>query len=238
MSTIETQNLRDCAILSIISIFGLSYFSVFAVHSIFFFTFPSTPGGIINALSVIFFSAGVITWYLSTLSWRVISVFQGSHAACWQKLELGGVLFLIWTTTLPAVILLFPTQPSLQLGYLAAFTVITVGNVVDFLVCDTSISVAEARFPYHCASLGLLSLVPAIHSLTENAHNTSALAIEFRHMALRNSLAAGFYLLHPLERTHVLCGWRPSLYVMHLVLAYSLVSYSRVVLNYALRSAA
>ena len=141
MSTIETQNLRDCAILSIISIFGLSYFSVFAVQHL-LFHFPSTPDGIINALSVIFFSAGVITWYLSTLSWRVISLFHGSHAACWQKLELGGVLSLIWTTTLPAVILLFPTQPSLQLGYLAAFTVIAVGNLVDFLAYNISISVA------------------------------------------------------------------------------------------------
>jgi hypothetical protein len=50
-------------------------------------------------------------------------------------------------------------------------------------------------------------------------------------MAIWNSLGATFYLFRPLERIGVVNGWRPSLYVMHLVLAYNAVTYSSTVLH-------
>lgn len=57
-------------------------------------------------------------------------------------------------------------------------------------------------------------------------------------MAIWNSLGATFYLFRPLERIGVVNGWRPSLYVMHLVLAYNAVTYSRAVLHAVAQNAA
>jgi predicted membrane channel-forming protein YqfA (hemolysin III family) len=71
---------------------------------------------------------------LSSFVYRLISAFQGDDAANWQKLEFGGDLILIWASTIPTVVLLFPAQPSIQLGYLFAFTLVAVGNLVDFLI--------------------------------------------------------------------------------------------------------
>lgn len=236
MASSRIQNLRDCTIISIIDIFGLSYFSFFSLHCL-LFHFPSAPGAIISTLSVIYFSAGAIIWCWLSLIYRVISAIQGVDAAAyWQKLELGGLLLLIWTATLPAVVFLFPSQSYLQLGYLASFTVITIGNIVDLFIWDPSISIVRHRFPYHCSSLGLLSLVPAIHALTATPRSSPDLALQFCHMAIMNSLGAILYVLRPLERIGAFPGWRPSLYIMHLVLAYGIVSYSKTALRTALLS--
>ncbi|KAJ5531433.1 Hly-III-related protein [Penicillium freii] len=233
----KAQTLHDCAILAIISIFGLSYFYLFMIHFL-LFHFPSSPGEILDSLSVLVYCAGVILWCLSSLVYRILYASHGSDAAEWQKLELGGILVLIWTTTIPSVVLLFRAQPSLQLGYLAAFTVVAVGTLVDFLVWDPRICAARYRFPYSCISLGLLSLIPTIHTLTGTFQTPPLLAVHFGRVAIWNSLGAVFYLLRPLERMGVVNGWRPSLYVMHLVLAYSAVTYSRVILHTVLEYAA
>ncbi|KAJ5500636.1 Hly-III-related protein [Penicillium expansum] len=176
---IQAHTLRDCAILAIISIFGLSYFYLFVIH-FFLFHFPSSPGGILDSLSVLVFCAGVILWCLSSLVYRILYASHGRDVAEWQKLELGGALVLIWTTTIPSVVLLFRPQPSLQLGYLAAFTVIAVGTLVDFLVWDPSICAARYRFPYSCVSLGLLSLIPTIHALTGTFQGPPIIGITLR----------------------------------------------------------
>ena len=234
MATPEAQNIRDYAVIAIIKIFGLAYFSLFLLHFL-LFHFPSSPGLIINSLSVIFFSGGVLLACLSSFIYRTLSAFHGEDAADWQKLEFAGTLVLIYTATIPSVVLQFRTQPSVQLGYLFAFTLVAVGNLVDFLVLDSDASVVRARFPYHCVSLGVLALVPTIHALTETFHNPSPLALDFAWLAGSNSLGATFYLLRPLERIGVVNTWRPSLYVMHLILVYSTVTYSRGVLQTMLR---
>jgi predicted membrane channel-forming protein YqfA (hemolysin III family) len=236
MPNYELQSLRDSAVITIIDIFGLTYFSLFVLQFL-LFHFPSSPDAIINSLSVISFSGGGLLWYLSSLIYRTISAFQGDGAAHWQKLEFGGALILIWASTVPAVVLQFTTQPSIQLGYLFAFTLVAVGNLVDFLVCDPTISTARMRFPYHCISLGLLSLVPTIHALTGSLPSPPPLAIQLGHFAFCTTIGAAIYRIQPLEAIGVFGSWRSSLYVMHLVLAYSAVSYSRVVLETALGSA-
>ena len=234
MANEDSSSLRDCAVVSAISIFGLSYFSVLAAQ-ILLFHFPSTRNEIIGTFSATIFSAGVIIWCLFTILSRVILGFQRNNAATWQKLELGSVLLLIWTSTLPAIILLFEAQPSLRLGYLVILTIVSVGSMLDLFICDPDISVVQIRFPYHCVSLGLLSLAPAIQALTETGSTLPTLAIEFLYMAARNSLAAIFFLIGPLERTNAVSGLRPSLYAMHLVLMYSIVSYSKALMQIALR---
>jgi predicted membrane channel-forming protein YqfA (hemolysin III family) len=224
------ENLRDCAIITLISVFGISYFFLFAVQYL-IFHFPPTPADIVGTLSVIFFAFGVIGWYLLCLSYRVIASFHEDQAACWQRLEFGGVLLLIWTTTLPTVVLLFPTQPFLQLGYLAMFSLVFVGSLVDLFMYDPSIAMIRVRFPYYCASLGILALVPMIHSFTESPHAAPELAIAFGRMAMMNTMGAVFYLLRPLERTGLVPGWQPSLYMMHFVLAYSAFQYSQAIVQ-------
>lgn len=235
MSNSKVQTLRDSAVITIIDIFGLIYFSLFGLQFL-LFHFPSSPDAIIDSLSVIFFSGGGILWYSSSLIYRTVSAFQGDGAANWQKLEFGGALILIWASTIPALVLLFPAQPAIQLGYLFAFTLVAVGNLVDFLVWDSTISTAQMRFPYHCVSLGLLSLVPIIHALTGTLPSPPLLAVQIVHFAICNTLGAAIYLIHPLETIGVFGSWRPSLYVMHLALAYTAVGYSRVVLETALGS--
>lgn len=80
------------------------------------FHFPSSPAEILVAISVLVFCAGIIVWYLLSLIYRVLHMFQGNDAINFQKLEFGGALVLIWTATIPSAVLLFRTQPSLQLG--------------------------------------------------------------------------------------------------------------------------
>jgi predicted membrane channel-forming protein YqfA (hemolysin III family) len=237
MADPKAQSLHDFAILTIINVFGLFYFYLFVIHFL-LFHFPSTPGGILDSLSVLAFCAGVIVWCLSSLFYRFLDAFGGNDAAEWQKLEFGATLALIWAATLPSVVVLFRAEPCLQLGYLAAFTVVAVGILVDFVVSDPSVYAVQYWFPYSCVSLGLLSLIPSIYALTGTFQSPPALAVHFGRIAIGNSLGAAFYLLRPLERIGVVNGWRPSLYMMHLVLVYNAVTYSRIFLPAVLQKAA
>ncbi|CAG7915515.1 hypothetical protein DTO013E5_10136 [Penicillium roqueforti] len=236
MADLGTQNMRDGAIIATISIFGISYFSLFGLQFL-LFHFPSSPAMILNSLSLIFFSGGAILWYLFSLVYRAIAAFNDKDTTDWQILEFGGALVLIYAATIPSVVLLFPTLPSVQLGYLFSFTLVAVGNLVDFLAWDLSSSVARLRFPYHCTSLCLFSLVPIIHALTGTLSSISPLAVQFGQCAMFNALGATLYLLRPLERLCVFGGWRLELYVMHSILAYSVVIYSQAVLCAVLESA-
>jgi hypothetical protein len=60
------QNFRDCALGASIGNFGFSYFLIYALQ-FFIFHFPSTPGGIIVALSVTGFGIGTALWYLNLI---------------------------------------------------------------------------------------------------------------------------------------------------------------------------
>jgi predicted membrane channel-forming protein YqfA (hemolysin III family) len=236
MADFNVHNLRDCAILATINIFGLSYFSLFSLQILTVY-FPSFPGAITTTLSVIFLSAGVILWCSSSLIYRAITAFQDSEAPEWGKIESGALLLLIWASTIPAIVLLFESQPWIQLSYVSVYTLIAIGNIVDFLVSDSHASAIQIRFPYYCVFLGLLSVVPAIHAFAEKPHDPSPLAIAFGRMVIYNALGGAFFLFQPLERIGITDRWRPSLYIMHLVLVYNMVSYSRVVLETALASA-
>jgi hypothetical protein len=113
-------------------------------------------------------------------------------------------------------------------------TITCIGGVLDTLSCNPDISAVQTRFPYYCVSFGLLCLAPAIHALTETRPTFLTLATDFIYMAFRNSLGAAFYLIGPLERSNTVFRLRPSLYVMHLVIIYSLVSYSRALIKLVL----
>ncbi|KAJ6094315.1 hypothetical protein N7499_002911 [Penicillium canescens] len=138
MADPKAQSLHDFAILTIINVFGLLYFYLFVIHFLLFY-FPSSPEGILDSLSVLAFCAGVIFWCLSSLFYRFLDAFGGNDAEEWQKLESGATLVLIWAATLPSVVVLFRTETCLQLGYLAAFTVVAVGILVEDGVTDYNV---------------------------------------------------------------------------------------------------
>lgn len=230
MATQETEKLRDCAVVTVIHLFGASYFALFVLHLL-LFHFPSTPDAILNSLAVLFFCFGVIFWCISCILYRTISVTTQSSVSRWQSLEFVGTLVLISTTTVPFVVLQFVAQPSVQLGYLSALALVTVGFLVDLLAIDPAGPVISERFPFHCVSLGLLMLIPAIHTLSEQPLSFSPLVLNFSKVITRNALFAMLYLIRPLERMHVITGWRPSLYAMHLALVYSAMTYSRDILH-------
>ncbi|CAG8320861.1 unnamed protein product [Penicillium salamii] len=236
MTNSQTQVMRDGAIIAIINIFGISYSTLFVLQFL-LFHFPSSPEMIMSSLSLISFSGGAILWHLSSLFYRAISAFNGKDTTDWQIFEFGGALVLIYAATVSSMVLLFPTLPSVQLGYLFSFTLAAVGNSVDLLARDFGTSEARLIFPYHCTSLCLFSLAPMMHTLTATAASISPLAVQFGRSAIFNALGVAIYLLRPLERLCVFGGWRFELYVMHSILAYSIVLYSQAVLRAVLESA-
>jgi predicted membrane channel-forming protein YqfA (hemolysin III family) len=195
------------------------------------FHFPSTPEAILNSVAVLFFCAGVLFWCISSILYRIVNAAAQGNVVGWQKLEFIGTLILIGATTVPFVVLQFATEPSTRLSYLSALALVTVSFLVDLFTVEPNEAVIRERFPYHCASLGLLMLVPAIHELSEHRFEYTTLVLQFVKVAIYNALAGILFLLKPLERTRVITSWRPSLYAMHFVLVYSAVTYSMVVLH-------
>ncbi|KAJ5938422.1 hypothetical protein N7466_001556 [Penicillium verhagenii] len=232
MGKYHPSNAGHCAIISLISLLGLFYFSVLFAQVLLFHRFM-LGNQTLQALSVIAFCASVILWCSLILLDQVLSIFQNGQRTVSRRseFELGAVLAVIWTSTLPTVLHLFETQPSIQLGYAAILTIAFFVTVAELLTFDSNISVVRIRFPYHCVSLGLLCLVPALQALAENRPAFPSLATEFIHMVMKNCLGAAIYLVSPLERLSFMPRLQPSLYVMHLCLVYSLVSYSRALMQ-------
>jgi predicted membrane channel-forming protein YqfA (hemolysin III family) len=230
MDNQQTERLRDCAVITIIHIFTSSYFLLFMLHLL-LFHFPSTPEAILNSVAVLLFCAGVLYWCISSIIYRIITAAAQGNTMGWQKLEFIGTLVLIGATAVPFVVLQFGTEPSTRLSYLSSLVLVTVGFLVDLFTVEPNEAVVRERFPYHCASLGLLMLVPAIHALSRHQFDYTPLVLQFGKVVIYNALAGILFLVKPLERTRMITGWRPSLYAMHLVLVYSAVTYSMVVLH-------
>lgn len=223
------QGLRDYAVVAAIHVFGASYFSLFLLHYL-LFHFPSTPEAIFKCLSLIFYCGGVLFWITTSFLHRTIVILGQCNSHDWQKLELTGILVLIGATTIPYIMLQYSSQPSLQIGYLCALVLALVGCVVDFIALDFGLASTRARFPYHCASLGFLSLVPVIHAISEYPPVFSPLSRQICQLAVWNALTSLHYSLRPLERIRLITEWSPSLYAMHLTLVYTAIAYSREIL--------
>lgn len=173
----------------------------------------------------------MIFWCLTSFVYRTIKLFNNTNQSEWQKLEFCGAMVLINATTIPYVVLQFSSQPSVRLGYVCALSLATVAYLVDFLVVDADAHVARARFPYHCTSLGVLSLVPAIYAVAEPEYIASPLTYQLLRLALCIALCALNYAIRPLERLRIICGWQPSLYLLHLGIAYSAFAYSKSIVE-------
>lgn len=230
MQNPTAKSLRDFTVLALINAFGAVYFSFFSVYLCILY-FPSSPSSILKLISVIFFCCGMIFWCLTSLVYRTTKLFNDTNQSEWQKLEFCGAMVLISATTIPYVVLQFSTQSSIRLGYVCALSLATVAHLVDFLLVDREAHVARARFPYHCTSLGLLSLVPAIYAVAEPDYIASPLTYQLLRTALCIALCALNYAIRPLERLKIICGWQPSLYLLHLSVVYSALAYSKSIVE-------
>ncbi|KAJ5938485.1 Hly-III-related protein [Penicillium verhagenii] len=138
MGKYHPSNAWHCAIISLISLLGIFYFSVVFAQVLLFLCFKlGSPT--LQALSVIAFCASVILWCSLILLDQVLSIFQNGQytASRRSEFELGAVLAVIWTSTLPTVLHLFETQPSIQLGYAAILTIAFFVTVAELLTFDS-----------------------------------------------------------------------------------------------------
>lgn len=217
--------LRDCTVIAILDIFGITYFSLFTLQCL-LLHFPLSNTGISDSLVTLLFGSGVVSWCFLSLAYRILLVLSSTDACDWEKLEFGGILLLIYTTTISYVALQFSTRPLVQLGYICTISLLFVGHLVEVLVQPSGTPVTSLKFQYHCTSFGLLALVPIIHSLAEPLGQPMPLTLEIARVAVYNSLRAMQYFVRPLKRMGLFQGWQPSLYIIYLVLIYSAVMLS------------
>ncbi|CAG8181315.1 unnamed protein product, partial [Penicillium nalgiovense] len=198
------------------------------------FHFPSSQQSIPYALAVMAFGGGSALWYLCVVFQNGFSAFQKEKMTKEQDSPWFVGLFLVWTTALPTIAFLFPAQPLLQLGYASAFTMIAAGNLSDGYLKDMDMGAFSARLSLQSASVVLLALVPSIHASAESLHAPSPLATAFGRLVLLSLCGCALYALRPLERIGMVQFWQPSLHGTYLVLTYSLVEYSKAVLQVAI----
>ncbi|CAG8002367.1 unnamed protein product [Penicillium salamii] len=233
MDTLDYRNLRNCAIGVIIGTLGLSYFVIYLLMFL-IFHFPSCQQSIPYALAVMAFGGGSAIWYLCVISQNGLNAFQKEKMTKEQDSVWFGGLFLVWTAALPTIAFLFPAQPLLQLGYASAFTMIAVGSLSDSYLKDMGMGAFSTRLSLQFASVVLLALLPTIHALAEPFNAPSPLATAFGRLVLLNLCGCALYALRPLERIGIVQFWQSSLHGMYLILTYSLVEYSKVVLQVAI----
>ncbi|CAG8199045.1 unnamed protein product [Penicillium nalgiovense] len=100
-----------------------------------------------------------------------------------------------------------------------------------FLVWTAAFPTIAFLFPAQpLLQLGYASAFTVIAPL----HAPSPLAAAFGRLVLINLFGCALYALRPLERIGMAQSWKPSLHGMYLVLTYSLVAYSKAVMQVAI----
>jgi uncharacterized membrane protein HdeD (DUF308 family) len=107
---------------------------------------------------------------------------------------------------------------------------IVVGSFPNGDLKDSKTVFLGGRFFLQFTSVGLLALVPTIHALAEPLYAPSLLAAIFGRLLLINLFGCAFYISRPLERLGLVRFWQPSLHGIYLIVIYSLVEYSKVVI--------
>lgn len=231
MEGINIDTLRDSSVISILDIFGISYFFLFCLQRL-LFHFPISTEEIGPLLAILLFGTGNISWFILSLTRRILLVIGSNDSSSWEDLEFVGILILIHSTTVSYVALQFSARPSVQLGYICALSWFFVAHLADLLGRPASAPVTGVGFFHHCTSVVLFALGPVIHAVLES-EDPGNLAAEVAWFAIYNGFGAAQYYLQPLERLGFLQGWQPSLYAMHLVLVFSAVQLSSHILPIA-----
>jgi hypothetical protein len=111
--------------------------------------------------------------------------------------------------------------------------IIAIGSLPQKLLCDVNNQKCPDTSFVQLASVIMLSLTPIIHGLAEPVTGASPLAIAFGRMVVVGSLSFALYLVQPLERLAFVKVWQLGFHGMHMMLTYSLVAYSKAVLQAA-----
>ncbi|KAL4862635.1 hypothetical protein BDV12DRAFT_39870 [Aspergillus spectabilis] len=219
---------RDGVILVCLHLFGLSYFVLF-LTSFLLFQFPAHADAIGGTQGVIFYCGGAILWSLCSLVYRLICIIHGNDARSRQKLEFAGTLLLIYTSAIPVVVL----QPAIHIYArsvcLLCLTVAMAQAMAEIITID---GLDSARvFRRRCLWLGFLALMPAIYILLHPAVGSLTLAFGLVRLAGLNLLGGVLHLAGLPERCRLVGSWRPSLYLMHLIVVMNHVLYAQGVVN-------
>ena len=230
MANPDVSRYRSSIVIATGSIFGIFYFSLYILHLLILY-FPTSPEAIVDTIAIAVFGLGAILWCLSSLTYRITTAIHGNDVGEWQRLEFAGTIILIYAASVPTAAFLFPAQPSLQVAYLCALTIVATGGLVDLLLSRVNAVSLHSRFVYHGVTLGLLSLAPTIQVLTTSPQDSSALAAAFGRLVVSNILAVTIYRLRLLDWMGIVSDWQPSLYALHLAQIHSLVAYSKEILH-------
>ncbi|RDH26263.1 hypothetical protein BDQ94DRAFT_164622 [Aspergillus welwitschiae] len=195
---------RDGLMLGLIHLFGISYFVCFVV-SFFLYHFPKSPGAILKAQVVTFYSMGVLLWELSSLT-------------C--------TMALIYTTAVPSIAAAHRQQSYLRSVYLSGLTSLAIGKISTILAQTSDSSMARSSFHWDCLWLGFWALVPSVHAL-QTQESPPPLTVNLVRIATWSLLAAAGCAAQVPERLELVGNWHPSLYAMHLVLVWSSISYAQ-----------
>lgn len=216
---------RDGLFVSLIHLFGMSYF-VFFLVSFLLHRFPRSPDAIAKAQIITCYSVGVLLWELSSLTYRSSCLFSGAGVAFWERLEMAGTLVLIYTRAIPGIVAAYRRQCVLRSVYLFGLTALAIGKIIDLFIRPSRPSMTAGAFHWDCLWLGLWALVPAFHAL-RTQERPPLVALELVRLTAWDLLVAVGCLAQIPERLGVAGNWHPSLYLMHLALVGSNIAYAQ-----------
>ena len=219
---------RDGVILGCLHLFGVSYFALF-LTSFLLFRFPAQADAIGGTQGVIFYCGGATSWSLCSLVYRLIWIIHGNDARSRQKLEFVGTLLLIYTSAIPVVVLQTAIDIYSRSVCLLCLTIAMAQGVAEIISVD-GLDSARA-FRRRCLWLGLLALMPATYVLLHPAAGSLSLAFGLVRLAVLSLLAALLHLAGLPERCRLVGSWRPSLYLMHLMVVMNNVLYAQDVVD-------
>ncbi|KAJ1713206.1 hypothetical protein NYO67_4604 [Aspergillus flavus] len=219
---------RDGIILVCLHLFGLSYFVLF-LTSFLLFRFPAQADAIGRAQGVVFYCGGTILWSLCSLGYRITSIIDGNNARSRQKLEFVGTLLLIYTSAIPVVALQTAIHIYVRSACLLCLTMAMAQAMAESITCDGFDSVRAFR--RRCLWLGSLALMPAIYILLHPAVGSLTLAFGLVRLAGLNLFSALLHMAGLPERCGLMGSWRPSLYLMHVMVMVNSVLYAQDVVN-------
>ncbi|XRM38737.1 hypothetical protein ABZX51_002134 [Aspergillus tubingensis] len=135
-------------------------------------------------------------------------------------------MVLIYTMAVPSIAAAYQQQSYLCSVYLPGLTSLAIGKISTILAQTSDVSMARSSFHWDCLWLGFWALVPSVHAL-QTQESPPPLTINLVRIATWNLLAAAGCAAQIPERLGVVGHWHPSLYVMHLVLVWSSISYAQ-----------
>lgn len=219
---------RDGVILVCLHLFDLSYFILF-LTAFLLSRYPAQAEAIGGTQVVIFYCGGASLWSLCSLVYRLVWIINGNDARSRQKLELVGALLLIYTSAIPVVVLQTAIHIYARSVCLLCLTIVMAHGMAEVTSVDGLDS--TRAFQRRGLWLGLLALMPATYILLHPTAGSLPLAFGLVRLAVLNLLGALLHLAGFPERCRLVGSWRPSLYLMHLMVIVNSVLYAQDVVN-------